>query len=100
MDVARFPTATFQLTQPIQLGAVPKVGETITQHASGKLTLHGTSRDAGFDVKARDDGKTISVQGAIPVKFADYGIPNPTNVVVTTRDHGTLEFLLVFDKAS
>jgi polyisoprenoid-binding protein YceI len=100
MDTAQFPTASFQFSGPLQLGAVPAVGQTITQHASGKLTLHGTTRDVSFDVKARDDGNTISVQGEIPITFADYGIPNPSNPVVSTRDHGTLEFLLVFDKSS
>jgi polyisoprenoid-binding protein YceI len=100
MDTAQFPTATFRFDGPIQLGAVPAVGQTITRPASGKLTLHGTTRDVTFDVKAREDGDKISVQGEIPVTFADYGIPNPTNPVVSTRDHGTLEFLLVFDKSS
>jgi polyisoprenoid-binding protein YceI len=100
MDTAQFPTSTFQFTRPIQLGSVPKTGETITQPATGKLTLHGTTRDVSFDVKARDDGQKISVQGAIPITFADFGIPNPSNPVVSTRDHGTLEFLLVFEKSS
>ena len=40
------------------------------------------------------------MQGEIPVTFADYGIPNPSNPVVSTHDHGTLEFLLVFEKAT
>ena len=100
MDTAQFPTATFRFSQPIDLGSVPAVGETITKSATGRLTLHGTTRDVTFDVKARRDGDRISVQGSIPVTFADYGIPNPSNPVVSTRDHGTLEFLLVFDKAS
>jgi polyisoprenoid-binding protein YceI len=100
MDTAQFPTATFQFSQPIQLGTVPADGVTITKNATGKLTLHGTTRDVTFDVNARRDGDKISVQGSIPIKFADYGIPNPSNPVVSTRDHGTLEFLLVFDKAS
>ncbi len=100
MDTAQFPTATFQFSGPIELGSVPKTGETITQPATGKLTLHGTTRDVSFDVKARDDGDKISVQGSIPITFADYGIPNPSNAVVSTRDHGTLEFLLVFEKGT
>jgi polyisoprenoid-binding protein YceI len=100
MDTAQFPTATFAFGGPIQLGSVPEAGQTISQQASGKLTLHGTTRDVSFTVNAREDGDKIEVQGAIPVTFADYGIPNPTNPVVSTRDHGTLEFLLVFDKAS
>ena len=39
--------------------------------------------------------------GDIPVLFSDYNIQNPSFAgFVTTQDHGLLEFLLVFSKAS
>jgi hypothetical protein len=38
---------------------------------------------------------------AVPVLFSDYNIQNPSFAgFVTTQDHGLLEFLLVFNKAS
>jgi hypothetical protein len=41
------------------------------------------------------------VAGDIPVLFSDYNIQNPSFAgFVTTQDHGLLEFLLVFSKAS
>ena len=48
MDTADFPTATFVLTNPIELAPVPKNGVVKTYSATGKLTLHGTT-------KTRDD---------------------------------------------
>ena len=30
--------------------------------------------------------------------FADYGIPNPSFGAVSTEDHGSIEFLMVFAK--
>ena len=43
----------------------------------------------------------IEVAGDIPVLFSDYNIQNPSFAgFVTTQDHGLLEFLLVFNKAS
>jgi hypothetical protein len=46
-------------------------------------------------------GRQIKVAGDIPVLFSDYGIQNPSFAgFVTTQDHGLLEFLLVFTKAS
>jgi polyisoprenoid-binding protein YceI len=98
MDTSKFPTSTFTLTQPIELGSVPSEGQTVTASATGDLTLHGTSKPVTFDVQAQlKDGK-IEVSGTIPIVFADYGIPNPTFGPASTEDHGVLEFLLVFTK--
>jgi polyisoprenoid-binding protein YceI len=94
MDTATFPTSTFVLTQPIQLGSIPAAGTTITETATGKLTLHGTTKTVTFPVQARLSGTTISVSGSIPIVFADYGIDNPSGGPATTSNNGTLEFLL------
>ena len=99
MDTARFPTSTFVLTQPIQLGSIPAEGTTITQTATGELTLHGTTRTVTFPVQARLNGTTISVSGSIPIVFADYGIDNPSGGPATTSNNGILEFLLNFSRS-
>jgi polyisoprenoid-binding protein YceI len=96
MDTAQFPTATFVLTKPISLGAVPADGVTITESASGNLTLHGTTKPVTFTVQARRSGSTISVSGSIPIVFADYNIDNPSGGPAQTSDNGTLEFLINF----
>ena len=98
MDTASFPTATFTLTQPIQLGTIPADGTTITAQATGKLMMHGTTRVVTFPVMARLSGSTIAVSGSIPITFADYNIPSPSFGPVSTDNHGTLEFLLNFSK--
>ena len=98
MDTSKFPTSTFTLTQPIELGSVPAEGQTVTASATGDLTLHGTTKSVTFDVQAQlKDGK-IEVNGTIPIVFADYGIPNPSFGPASTEDNGVLEFLLVFTK--
>jgi polyisoprenoid-binding protein YceI len=100
MDTAKYPTATFTVTGPIQLGTIPADGTTVTKQATGNLTLHGTTKAVTVTVTAKRSGTTIQVAGSIPVIFADYNIPNPTFAgVVTTQDHGTLEFLLDFTQA-
>jgi len=96
MDTSQFPTATFELTQPIELGSVPTEGTTVTANATGKLTLHGTTKTVTFPVQAKKTGGTIVVNGTIPVTFADYGIDNPSGGPATTSDSGSLEFLLNF----
>jgi len=99
MDVATFPTASFVLTQPIDFGAVPADGTTITASATGDLTLRGTTLSVTFDVEATFQSGRVGVLGQIPIVFADYDIPNPSNASVTTEDNGLLEFVLIFDRA-
>jgi polyisoprenoid-binding protein YceI len=98
MDVSTFPTATFALTAPIDLGGIPADKQQVTAKATGDLTLKGTTRRVTFDLVARRNGATIEVNGSIPVTFADFGIDNPSMSGITTKDNGLLEFLLVFGR--
>jgi polyisoprenoid-binding protein YceI len=101
MDVAQYPTATFTLTSPIDLPPLPADGVIKHYTAHGNLTLHGTTRAVTFTLAAeRSQDGQIEVNGDIPVLFSDYNIQNPSYVgLVTTQNHGLLEFLLVFNKA-
>jgi polyisoprenoid-binding protein YceI len=99
MSVEQFPTSRFVLTSPIEFGAVPSPGETVTATAVGELTLRGVTNPVTFDVTATLDTGRIGVLGNIPVLFSDYGIPNPSFGTITTEDNGLLEFILVFDRA-
>jgi polyisoprenoid-binding protein YceI len=101
MEVAQYPTATFTLTSPIDLTPLPADGVIKHYTAHGNLTLHGTTRAVTFTLAAeRSQDGQIEVSGDIPVLFSDYNIQNPSYVgLVTTQDHGLLEFLLVFNKA-
>jgi polyisoprenoid-binding protein YceI len=99
MNVAAYPTSTFKLTQPIDLGDLPADGEKITVPATGELTLRGTTKTITIDLVARRNGANIEVNGTIPIVFAERGIPNPRFGPVTTEDHGELELLVVFGRA-
>jgi polyisoprenoid-binding protein YceI len=99
MDVATYPTATFELAQPIELGTTLADGSTGTYHATGKLTLHGVTGTVSFTVQVGRTAQTFEVAGQIPVTFADYRIENPSFGPVSTQDHGLLEFRLEFAKA-
>ena len=106
MDVAQYPTGTFTLTSPIDLAPLPAPGVVKSYTAHGQLTLHGTTRAVTFTLTAersaaKTGGAQIEVAGQIPVLFSDYNIQNPSFAgFVTTQDHGLLEFLLVFSRAS
>ena len=99
MDTAHFPSAAFTLTAPITIGAVPAVGGTLSEPASGTLAMHGVARPVVAQVSARRNASTIDVSGSIPVVFADWGIPNPSFGPANTEDHGVIEFLVTFAHA-
>ena len=100
MNVSQYPTGTFALTQPIDLGTIPANGTIKDYAAHGNLTLHGTTKAVTFTLAAEIKNGQIEVQGDIPVLFSDYSIQNPSFAgFVTTQDHGTLEFLLVLAHA-
>jgi polyisoprenoid-binding protein YceI len=99
MSTDEFPTSTFVLTSPIDIGAVPAEGVTVEATATGDLTLRGVTNSVTFPVQAKLESGRIGVLGTIPVRFSDYGIPDPSNAFATVKDNGTLEFVLVLDRA-
>ncbi len=95
-----FPQSTFALTAPIDLGAVPEVGEDISATATGDLTLHGVTQTVEVPVAARWSGDTIEVFGTLPILMADYGIDPPSVAgIVDVDDNGEMEFQLFFVRA-
>jgi polyisoprenoid-binding protein YceI len=96
MDTSSFPTATFTLTEPIALGAMPADLEEITATATGDFTIRGVTKRVTFDLTARRNGDRFEVNGSIPVVFADFDIPDPSFGPATVQDHGEIEFLLTF----
>jgi polyisoprenoid-binding protein YceI len=100
IQTARFPTATFSLTDPIRLATIPADGATVDIDAAGKLTLHGVTRTATIPLQAKRAGDVIVVTGSLDVQFADYGITPPSSFhVVSVEDHAVMEFQLFFTRA-
>lgn len=98
MEVDEFPTATFVLTAPIELGAVPEQGEPIEVEATGELALHGVTREVTLALVAQLEGGSFAVDGSITVTFADYDIDDPSGGPASVGDDGELEVLLVFTR--
>lgn len=99
MDTATFPTASFTLTAPVDLGAVPGVGEEVTVSVTGDLTVRDVTRSVTFDLAATQTASGVAVNGSIPVTFADYGIPDPSFGPAQVEGDGEIEVLLVLTPA-
>lgn len=100
LETAEFPDATFTLTEPLDFGSVPATGVEVTAEATGELVLHGVTKEITFEVRGKVVDDHIEVLGEIPIVFADYGIDNPSNALITTEENGLLEFLLVLEKSA
>jgi polyisoprenoid-binding protein YceI len=98
LETRRYTTATFELTEPIEVGDVAE-GETVTVPATGELTLHGVTRTVTIELSATLDDGVLAVTGSLDVEFADYDIDPPTSfAVLSVEDHGVLELQLFLTK--
>jgi polyisoprenoid-binding protein YceI len=91
-----FPEAAFVLSSPITFDTRPPAGRRVSQSAAGKLTLHGVTRDVDVPIRAQWSSGRIEIIGSTSINFADYDIEPIRLAQVTTEDHGTMEFKLVF----
>jgi polyisoprenoid-binding protein YceI len=96
LDTSQFPSATFTLTAPIDLGDQATSGGTVSVTASGDLTIHGVTKAVQLPLQAKLVNGTIVLVGSTDLKFSDYGVQVPTSpVVLSVDDHGTLEVQLL-----
>lgn len=97
LETNRFPTATFALTGPLDLGTIPGEGETIAAVAVGDLTLHGVTRQVSLNLEGSLVEGTIIVVGSTDVTIADFEIEAPTGFsVLGIADVGQIEVQLAF----
>jgi polyisoprenoid-binding protein YceI len=97
LETAAFPTATFLLTEPIELGVAPEDGVPFTGVAAGELTLHGVTNTISMPVEGSLVDGTVVVVGSVDLALADYGIEAPTGFsVLSINEIGTLEVQLAF----
>jgi len=100
LETSQFPTATFTLTKPVELGSIPAEGQAVDVTATGDLTLHGVTRSVEIPMQAKLENGVVTVVGTLPIVFADYDIAKPTSfVVLSVDDNGVMEFQLHFTKA-
>jgi polyisoprenoid-binding protein YceI len=99
LETDQFPSATFELTTPIQLPSAPADGQTLSVTAQGKLTLHGVTKDVSIPLEAKLSGGTVTVVGSIKITFADFSISPPQSMMVLSVDNfGQMEIQLHFTK--
>jgi polyisoprenoid-binding protein YceI len=92
MDVAANPTATFVVTEAVELPEL--TGTPVTVPVTGELTVAGETREVQADLSVVRTPEGVDISGSIPVTFADYGVEAPNLGFVRVEDQGAIEFLL------
>ncbi|MDO8108134.1 YceI family protein [Isoptericola sp. b441] len=95
LDTSTYPTATFELTEPVDLSGLAGGSGPVTVSAPGTLTIGAATVDvtAELDVRRADDG--LEVAGKVPVTLSDLDLTAPDLGFVTVEPQGTVEFLLL-----
>jgi polyisoprenoid-binding protein YceI len=97
LESYRFPTAVFELAEPIRLDQQPVSGQRVNGQGKGRLTVRGITREVTADLQGRWDGSTIQVAGRIPVRMSEFQIEPPIiGFVLSIEDSLTVEFRLTF----
>ena len=100
LESERYPTATLELAEPLQLATTPAQGQEVRGEGKGRLTVHGVTREVDLDLQGVWSGSTIQVAGQLPVKMTDYQIEPPRfGPVVSIEDGLTVDLKLVFERA-
>lgn len=87
LQVETYPTATFELTEPVEL----EEGATSAQLV-GELTIRDVTQPVTVDAQIAASGDAVQVVGSVPVTFADYGVEAPNLGFVSVEDTGAVEF--------
>jgi polyisoprenoid-binding protein YceI len=96
LETATYPTATFTLTEPLELGDAATSGEAVSVVATGDLTIHGETRQVEIPIDAQLVDGTIVLVASTDIMFSDYGVDVPDSpIVLSVDDQGVLEVQLL-----
>ncbi len=87
-----YPTATFQLTQPVTLPAEASSGKVVEVSATGALTMHGVTRTVSIPLSLQLSGSSFEVVGSISFPWSEFGMSAPNfGNFVTVAGTATME---------
>jgi polyisoprenoid-binding protein YceI len=95
IQVAEHPTASFVLTEPVE---VPDAAGAV--ELAGDLTVRGVTRPVTVDAQIGAEGDDVQVVGEVPITFADFGVEAPSLGFVEVEETGSIEFSLALTQAS
>lgn len=97
MNLQQFPNATFTASSA-SLPATDGTGP-VEVTASGKMTIHGVTKDVTATAKAQLTGGKIEIAGSMSIDMTDYGVSPPSVPFTTVDSQVTIEFQLFLTKS-
>lgn len=104
LGTREFPTATFVLTAPVELGDAAADGGPVTVTVTGDLTVRGITKSVDIEivdaqlVTATD---RIALVGSTEIVFSDFGVTVPSApIVLSADDHGILELQFILERGA
>lgn len=100
IETDTYPFATFVLTEPISIDALPAGEEALSRTVQGTLDLHGVTNPVSIALEGQYVDGLVVVVGSTEIALADYDIEPPTGFrVLSIDDVGIMEFQLVLERA-
>ncbi|MCI0571887.1 MAG: YceI family protein [Myxococcaceae bacterium] len=83
LEVAKFPEAVLEVDR--SRITLPADGQSAQGQSTGKMSLHGQTKDVSFSYVIKRSGDTYQVEGKVPLNLKDYGINIPSYLGVTVQ---------------
>ena len=94
----QFPTATFSITEPVDLSEVPGNGTPGKVTLTGEMEIRGETRPLVHEFDVLRDGDRIIVAGDVLINRNEYGVESPEFVAAKIADTGELNIRLALEK--
>lgn len=100
LNTDEYPNSTFEITEPVDLSAVPEDGTPGEAEITGDLTIRGQSNEVTQVFDVLRDGERVIIAGDLPFNRLDYGVEASDFVAAKIAEEGELNILAVFEKES
>lgn len=87
LQTGKYPTIEFAVTlvEPVTPGDVASYAGSKT--VRGNLTVRGVTKEVSIPVTVKAEGESFIIDGAVEVKYTDFGIEPPTFAGIVKRAH-------------
>lgn len=97
-ETSEFPESTFELTEPVDISAVPEDGSLADVELTGDLTIKGETKSVTETFQVARDGETILLGGNIPINRLDFNVITPDMIAAKIDEEGTVDIRLTVKK--
>ncbi|HEV3234199.1 MAG TPA: YceI family protein [Candidatus Dormibacteraeota bacterium] len=98
LETGQFPTATYAVDS-ISIPAAAAAGGQQQLSTSGKLTIHGMTKDVSIPMTGQVNGDKLEVQGSVAINMTDYGVRLPSVPFTSVQPGVTIAFHVLFARA-